>query len=567
MTQDLIIALAQINPTVGDIDTNAARLRDARGKAHLAGADLVVAGELAIAGYPPEDLVLKRSFQSQIIRKVNALAEETGDGGPALLLGAPWLVDGVLYNAALLLDKGEIAGVALKRDLPNYGVFDEKRVFACGPAPQALSFRGVALGVMVCEDMWTAHAALALKRAGAQLIVVLNASPYEQDKSGVRRALAQRRVQETGLALAYVNIVGGQDELVFDGRSFLLGGDGEEGPSLAPWQEALGIVRWRADRGRWDVLEMPESDLAGGLDGDVPEAGSLADIYCALVMGLRDYVNKNYFPGVIIGMSGGIDSALSAALAVDALGADRVHCVMMPSPYTSRDSLDDAAQAAALLGVAYDVISIEPAMTAFSGMLEKQRAPCAVVNTQGGDTTAENIQARARGVTLMALSNTFGHMVLSTGNKSEMSVGYATLYGDMCGGYSVLKDVYKTSVFALARWRNAHGNAIFKGPRGPVMPERIITKAPSAELKPDQTDQDTLPPYADLDDILSCLIEGDMSKDEIAARGHPLEMVKTVWRMVDRAEYKRRQAPPGVKISARAFGRDRRYPITNGFTA
>ena len=548
MTQTLAIALAQVNPTVGDIDGNVERLRG--GRAAAAGADLVIAGELAVSGYPPEDLVLKRAFQEAVEAAVDALARDTADGGPALLLGAPWRLEGGLYNAALLLDGGRIAAVTLKHELPNYGVFDEKRVFAAGPLPVPISFRNIRLGVMVCEDMWAPEVAGHLRDLGAAMLIVINGSPFDAEKTEERAAHATRRVDETGLALAYVNLVGGQDELVFDGGSFVLGPDAALRLRAPAWTAGVTPTRWQNGAGAWTCEESPAASPAEGLEA----------IWRALTVGLHDYVDKNGFPGVLIGLSGGIDSALSAAVAVDALGAGRVHAVMMPSPYTSPESLEDAAEAARLLGIRLDTISIEPAMDAFEGMLRETFAD------HPPDTTEENIQARARGITLMALSNKFGHMVLSTGNKSEMSVGYATLYGDMCGGYSVLKDIYKTTVTALARWRNQHVPPDADGPDGRVIPERTITKAPSAELKPEQTDQDSLPPYATLDAILHCLIEEEMSFEAIVARGHDADTVQRVWTMLDRAEYKRRQAPPGVKITGRAFGRDRRYPITNRFT-
>lgn len=551
MTDRLAIAIAQINPTVGDIDANVKLLRDAWQRGRDAGCELVVTGELSVSGYPPEDLVLKRSFQEALQTAVEELAELTRDGGPALLLSAPWVAGDKIYNAALLLDAGDVQSVVAKHVLPNYGVFDEMRLFTAGDVPGAVDFRGRRLGIMTCEDMWSAEPAGALKDDGADVLLVLNGSPFEMDKPTVRLDYARERVRETGLALVYVNQVGGQDELVFDGASFVLDGKGKILVQLPAFENTVTPVIFTAYEG---VL--------------VPEAGEIAPalndneaIYKALVSGLRDYVNKNYFPGVMIGLSGGVDSAITAAVAVDALGADRVHCVMMPSPYTSRESLEDAEEAARLLGVKLDGISIEPAMAAFDGLLREAFVQHAK------DTTEENIQARSRGLILMAMSNKFGYMVVSTGNKSEMSVGYATLYGDMCGGYNVLKDVYKTRVYELCRWRNAHHAAGLMGPKGQVVPERIITKAPSAELKPDQTDQDTLPPYDDLDDILLCLIEKEMSVRDIVARGHPSQIVARVWRMLDRAEYKRRQAPPGVKITSRAFGRDRRYPLTNGFTA
>ncbi|MCC7166899.1 MAG: NAD+ synthase [Rhodospirillales bacterium] len=544
MSESLSIALAQINPTVGDLTGNGARILEARAQA--AKADLIVAGELALSGYPPEDLVLKPAFLNAIEAEVAALAAATQDDGPALLVGTPWRLDGKLANAVLLIEKGRVAAARAKHHLPNYGVFDEIRVFAPGLLPEPISFRGLKLGVMICEDMWYADVAAHLKAQGADLLLVPNGSPFEIDKPHRRLDHAKARVAETGLALVYVNQVGGQDELVFDGASFALGRAGELRARLPAWDEAV------------ETLSFQKGDLAPALL--VPEPERLEAIYRAMMVGLRDYVTKNRFPGVIIGLSGGIDSALTAAVAADALGAQRVRCVMMPSPYTSQDSLDDAALCARLLGIRLDEVSIGPAMQAFETMLK----PLFAGRTP--DIAEENVQARARGITLMAISNKFGPMVLSTGNKSEMSVGYATLYGDMCGGYSVLKDVYKTTVFALSRWRNAHHPKGAQGPTGPVMPERVLTKAPTAELRPNQTDQDSLPPYDVLDAILERLVEGERPLAAIVAEGFDAALVRRVWRMLDRAEYKRRQAPPGVKITARAFGRDRRYPITNAFS-
>ena len=550
MTETLTIALAQLNPTVGDVDGNADRLLAARDEAAAGGADLVVYTELVLIGYPPEDLVLKPALVDHVERAIERLAQATGDGGPAMLVGAPWRDDGKLYNAAYLLTDGGVAAVRPKCDLPNYGVFDEKRLFAAGPLNGPVPFKDVRLGVMVCEDMWTADVTECLEESGAEILIVPNGSPFELDKPDDRLSLAVARVTESGLPLIYVNQVGGQDELVFDGASFVLDADRKLRAQAPSWRETVLMTHWSVgDDGRWGCAA---ADIAKAEEGE-------AAIYQATTTGLRDYVGKNRFEGVVLGLSGGIDSALSAAIAVDALGADAVHCVMMPSRYTSQASLDDARDCAERLGVRLDTVSIECAVDAFGGMLGDLFAG------REPDVTEENLQARIRGMILMAISNKFGHMVLTTGNKSEMSVGYATLYGDMCGGYSVLKDVYKTTAFALARWRNENLPAGAKGPVGAVIPDAIITKPPTAELRPDQTDQDSLPPYDVLDDILECLIEGEQGIDEIAARGHDAEVVRRVSRMLDLAEYKRRQAPPGVKITSRAFGRDRRYPITNRF--
>lgn len=549
MTDKLTITLAQLNPRVGDIAGNLAKLRRIRAQAAADGADVVLTPELYLCGYPPEDLVLKRMLQAEVRDAVEALAADTADGGPAVLLGAPWVDDGKLYNAMLLLDGGRMVTARYKVDLPNYGVFDEKRVFAAGPPPGPIDVRGVRIGVPICEDIWTPDVVECVAETGGEILLVPNGSPFELGKSDMRIQLAVARVVESGLPLVYLNQIGGQDELVFDGASFVLNADRSLALQMPAWEEAVVTTRWTRGADGWSCavgerIRQPEG----------PES-----LYAALVTGLRDYVGKNGFPGVILGMSGGIDSALSAAIAVDALGPDKVRCVMMPSPYTSGHSLEDAAAAARMMGVDYRTINIGPAMGAFEAMLADAFAGTTP------DIAEENIQARSRGITLMALSNKFGHMVLSTGNKSEMSVGYATLYGDMCGGYSVLKDVYKMAVFELCRWRNEHRPAGGLGPAGPVMPERIITKPPSAELRPDQKDEDSLPPYPVLDAILAELIENETPVAGIVGQGYDPDTVLRVWTLLDRAEYKRRQAPPGVKVTGKSFGKDRRYPITNAF--
>ena len=543
------IALAQISSVVGDVDANVARIRAARSTAAAQGADLVVTPEFSVGGYPPEDLVRKPAFVAQCETAIAALAADTADGGPALIVGGPWADGALLYNAAYVLDEGRILARRAKHELPNYGVFDEKRVFDPGPCPGPVVVRGLRLGLMVCEDFWLPAVSETLAETGAELLLSINGSPFEDGKHDRRVALGVARVVETGLPFVFVGLVGGQDELVFDGASFVLNADRSLVVQMAAFEETIAITEWV----RGDALSCVAQPLP-------PAQDRLALIYRCLMTGLRDYVGKNRFPGVLLGLSGGIDSALSAAVAVDALGAARVRTVMLPSPYTGPDSLTDAARCAELLGIRCDTVPITPAMDAVDEVL----AP--LFQGREPDVTEENIQSRTRGLLLMALSNKFGDMVLTTGNKSEMSVGYATLYGDMCGGYSVLKDVYKTTVFALCRWRNTHKPAGALGPDGPVMPERVITKPPSAELKPGQTDQDSLPPYDTLDAILLGLVEGEQSVDALVAAGHDRATVLRVWKMLDRAEYKRRQAPPGVKISPRAFGRDRRYPITNGFT-
>ncbi len=550
MADTLKIALAQINPIVGDIDGNIEILRRVRMEAAHLGADLIVSSELAITGYPPEDLVLRSAFIDKVKNSVQDLANDTLDDGPSLLVGAPWYDEGKLYNAALFLDAGRIASSRYKHRLPNYGVFDESRVFEPGPLAGPIVCRGVRLGVMVCEDMWFEDVAETLTESGAQILVVLNGSPYETEKEHTRLNLAVARVTETNLPLIYVNQVGGQDELVFDGGSFILDRDRSLRLQSVSWTEALDVSDWLcSEDGHWTCAAGSRARETTGLEA----------VYRAMLVGLKDYVNKNKFPGVIIGLSGGIDSALSAAVAVDALGADRVLCVRMPSRFSTKHSLDDAANCASFLGVKCETIPIEKAHGSFEDMLSG-----AFEGTEANEAE-ENVQARVRGLILMALSNKRGHMVLTTGNKSEMSVGYATLYGDMCGGFSVLKDVYKTTVYSLAQWRNQNWSKGFEGPKGLVIPENILSKPPSAELRPDQTDQDSLPPYEQLDDILRKLVENEWSVEKISEQGHDIKTVRRIRRLLYTAEYKRRQGPPGVKITRRAFGKDRRYPITNWF--
>ena len=546
----LRVALAQLNPHEGQIAANLAQIRAARAEAAAMGADLLVTPEFSIAGYPPEDLVRKAAFVADCEAAMAELARDTADGGPGLIVGGPWRDRDRIFNAAYLLDAGQIVTRRAKHELPNYGVFDDKRVFDAGPVPGPVVFRGYRLGLMVCEDWWFPTVSETLLETGAEMLLSINGSPFEAEKSGRRVQLAVARVVETGLAFVFVNQVCGQDELVFDGASFVLNPDRSLAAVLPSFETHIALTEWRRQDGR---LVCTPQTLP-------PEPTMIEQNYRCLCLGLADYVRKNGFPGVLLGLSGGIDSALSAAIAVDALGADRVRTVMLPSPYTSANSLEDAAECARLLGIKIDTVPISPAMDA----VDQALAP--LFAGLPDDTTEENIQSRTRGLLLMALSNKFGQMVLTTGNKSEMSVGYSTLYGDMCGGYSVLKDVYKTDVFAMSRWRNAHKPAGLRGPDGAVMPERVITKAPSAELKHGQTDQDSLPPYDMLDAILAGLVEGERSVDDLVEQGFDRAIVVRVWKMLDRAEYKRRQAPPGVKISSRAFGRDRRYPITNGYT-
>ncbi len=550
----LAIAVAQLNPIVGDVGGNLERARRARTHAARNGADIVAFSELFIAGYPPEDLVLRPAFQAACRAAIETLAHDTADGGPAVLVGTPWVEDGKLHNAYALLCGGRIEAMRFKVNLPNYGVFDEKRVFAPGPVPGPVSFRGVRLGLPICEDTWTdwgdyENVVETLAETGAELLVVPNGSPYWRDKAEVRLNVSVARVIESGLPLLYVNQVGGQDELVFDGASFALNTDHSIAFQLPAFQEACVTTHWSRTQAGWRCAPGP---IAAAEEFDQAD-------YNACMLGLRDYVDKNRFGGVVLGLSGGIDSALCAALAVDALGAERVRCVMLPYRYTSQDSLDDAAAIARALGVHYDIIPIESAVRGLEAALAGIFA-----GTPSG-VTEENLQSRARGTILMAISNEFGLMVVTTGNKSEMSVGYATLYGDMNGGFNPIKDLYKTEVFRLARLRNRWKPAGALGPAGPVIMENVLTRAPTAELRENQTDQDTLPPYELLDQILARLVEREELLAVIVAAGFDRDMVVKVERMLSLAEYKRRQAAPGVKVTLKNFGRDRRYPIVNWF--
>ena len=548
------ITLAQLNPTLGDVAGNAAKVRTARARAHADGADLVMLSELFIAGYPPEDLVLKPAFQSACRAAVEELARETADGGPAVLVGTPWVDEGKLYNACALLDEGRISAIRYKVNLPNYGVFDEKRVFARGPVSGPVTIRGVRVGVPICEDTWLEESAEyenvveCLAETGAEILVVPNGSPYSRGKADVRLSISVARVTESGLPLVYLNQIGGQDELVFDGASFALNADLSVAAQLPAFEESITTLRWNREPGGWRC----SGPVAPQLDDDKAD-------YAACVLGLRDYVGKNGFPGVLLGISGGIDSALCVAIAVDALGSQRVRGVMLPFRFTAQVSLDDAAKLAKHLGIRYEVLPIAKAVHGFEEILS---------GTFAGlprDITEENLQARARGTLLMAISNKTGAMVVTTGNKSEMSVGYATLYGDMNGGFNPIKDIYKTEVFRLSALRNDWKPEGALGPSGEVIPPTIITRLPTAELRENQTDQDSLPPYDMLDSILERLVEREEPLATIIAAGFDREVVARIDRLLNIAEYKRRQAAPGVKVTRRNFGRDRRYPITNRF--
>jgi len=548
MVDTLKITLAQVNQSVGDLAGNAAAMLAVRERARSS--DLVVFPELQLIGYPPEDLILKPALVERAAAELARLAQATADGGPAMLVGSVFVRDGALHNGVALLDGGKVAATRFKHELPNYGTFDEMRLFQPGPLPEPIVVKGVMIGVPICEDIWQPDVCRHLADFGAELLIVPNGSPYEIDKDTLRiDGVAKLRAVDTKLPLAYLNRVGGQDELVFDGASFVINGDGGLAVQMRDWEEQVVETRWTRTATGWRCDRGEIAQLA-----DHPE-----DIYCAMVLALRDYVDRNRFPGVVLGLSGGIDSAICAAIAADALGPERVWTVMLPSEFTSQESLDDATECARMIGCRYDTVPIAPAVAAFTGMLGPLFAG------KQPDLAEENLQSRIRGVTLMGLSNKFGPMLLTTGNKSEMSVGYATIYGDMAGGYNPLKDAYKTTVFAISRWRNGHKPKIGLGPDGPVIPENIITKPPSAELRPDQKDSDSLPPYDVLDPILLGLVEHEKSVAQLVSEGFDHDTVVRIERLLHLAEYKRRQAPPGVKLGSRNFGRDRRYPITHAF--
>ena len=552
MTDRLRIALAQLNPTVGALAANLELGRAALAEAHAAGADILMLPELFLTGYFPEDLLFKRRFVADAMAAAVSLAAATGGTSTSLLLPTVWQDDGVLYNAVVLCEDGEIVARRYKRQLPNDDVFYEKRYFTAGPLPEPFSIKGVSVGVPICEDIWHPEVCAHLVDNGARLLLCPNGSPYWRNKDATRKQLVRDRVREDNVPMLYLNQVGGQDELVYDGASFAI----EPGDKLVlqgkSFETDLIVSDWtRTDNG-WRC--------------SAPHVTALTSVaetpWRACVLGLRDYVRKNGFHSVVLGLSGGIDSAVVATMAVDALGADRVHCIMLPYRYTSEDSLRDARDIAGRLGVRYDVVPIGAPVDAALAELQP------VFDNRPVDVTEENIQSRMRGLYLMAVSNKTGALLLTTGNKSEMAVGYATLYGDMNGGFNPIKDLLKMKVYELAGWRNAHMPGDCLGPEGEVIPRAIIGKAPSAELRPDQTDQDSLPPYPILDEILAGLIEEELSVHEIDTRGggrFDLALVKRIERMLYIAEYKRRQSAPGVKISRKALGIGRKYPITNGY--
>ena len=539
-SESLRIALAQLDLLVGDVQGNAARVIASAHVAHRDDqADLVVFPELTLSGYPPEDLLFHRGFRRQIEAGLEEVCRQVQ--GTGVMVGYPEYTRSTIYNSAALIAGGAVAAIHRKAELPNYKVFDEKRYFHAGAQPTVVECKGFRVGLLVCEDIWEPEPAQLARADGAELLVVINASPYERNKQRERESVVRARVSDVALPIVYVNMVGGQDELVFDGNSFVMDAEGTVVMRAPAFKEGTYFIDFER-RGRGVVAPIP---------GDVaPELSDEASVYSALVLGVRDYVNKHGFPGVVMGLSGGVDSALTLAIAVDALGADRVHAVMMPSRYTSSMSLQDATEQARLLNVKYSDLSIEGMFEATLATLKNEFAG------RPPDATEENIQSRCRMLLLMGISNKTGRMLLTTGNKSEMAVGYATLYGDMAGGFAPIKDCSKLLVYRLAAYRNALGR---------VIPQRVIDRPPSAELRFEQKDSDSLPPYEILDPILEAFIEQDLSVDEIEARGFDRATVGRVLDLVKRNEYKRRQAPPGVRVSRRAFGRDWRYPITNGY--
>ncbi|MDA8915172.1 NAD+ synthase [Alphaproteobacteria bacterium] len=547
-SSSMSVALAQLNPHLGDVSANCQKLLQMRERAAAKGADIILTPEMFLAGYPADDLVLRADFMDRIEAAISRLAKATADGGPAIIVGAPCRDKDVLYNSAFILDGGKIVARRDKVNLPNYGVFDDKRHFTPGQLQGPVLLRGMRLGIAVCEDIWFPDLCEMLGETGAEIILSLNASPFENAKTDMRMMHAVSRMTETGLPFVYVNMVGGQDELVFDGSSFALNLGGKIASQMPSFSEGFSLLEVRSQSGT--------CHLTGQISRP---AAAEEDVWRALTLGVRDYVEKNGFPGVILGLSGGVDSAIVAVLAVDALGPERVRVVMMPSDYTADISLADAEELADNLGLTLETIALRAGMDAFDSMLE------ASLEGTEMDVTEENIQSRLRGMILMALSNKFGNMVLATGNKSEYAAGYSTLYGDMCGGFAPIKDVWKTEIFKLCEWRNTALPRGVLGPDGEVIPRRIITRPPSAELRPDQQDTDSLPPYDILDTILIALTEEMADTDTIVSRGYERETVERVSAMLFRTEYKRFQAAPGPKVTPRAFGRDRRLPLTSGF--
>lgn len=549
MINKIKIYLCQLNFHVGDLNKNLEKIISTREGVKNKGGDLCIFSELSITGYPPEDLVLRKSFIYAVENVIVKLISLSKDGGPAIIVGYPRNDNDKLKNSAALIDNGSIS-IVDKFHLPNYGVFDEARVFNSERVSGPLVFKGIRLGLMICEDMWYPDVAESLQESGAQILIVINGSPFDQNKEDERISVAVSRVVETNLPLIYVNQIGGQDELVFDGGSFALNNNSKLCLQSSLWVESENCLELSINNnGLLDINDSVINKISNGLESK----------YNAMVLGLRDYVIKNNFKGVLLGLSGGIDSALAAAISVDALGSDKVRGIRMPSQYSSQGSLDDAEETSKLLNIKIDTINIEDINRSYLNNLDSLFAGLA------NDLTEENIQSRIRGVILMAVSNKFGDMLVSTGNKSEISVGYTTIYGDMNGGFSALKDAYKTDVYKLSKWRNINYNKLYLGPNSFVVPLNSINKEPSAELNLNQKDQDSLPPYEVLDEILKNIIEDEASLDTIIKLGHDRQLVHRIYRLLLLSEYKRRQSAPGVKLTARSFGKERRYPITNAF--
>ena len=542
------ILVAQLNNIVGDIQGNIDKAIKVLSDEKTTHSDLVVFSELFISGYPPEDLILKNSFIDACKTGLNSLVNYSKNTNAGIIIGVPLIENDKVYNCSVLIDDGNILGFSQKRNLPNYGVFDEKRVFYPGEESKAFNFRNVRIGMPICEDIWSKEVCEDLKKDGSEIIITPNGSPFDRYKSNLRLETAIARVKENKIPLIYANQVGGQDELVFDGSSFAINLDQSISAQAPAWEESLLEINYEKDEG-----------LKSNVALKVGDNNELSDIYSAMVLGLKDYVNKNNFPGIILGLSGGIDSALCAAIAVDALGSDRVSCFMLPFRYTSEQSFVDAKECAKNLNISLGSLNIEESFNSLEDVLNP------FFKGLPKDVTEENLQSRIRGVLLMALSNKGGSMVVTTGNKSEVSVGYATLYGDMNGGYNPIKDIYKTEVYELAKWRNSNITSCSLGPSGEVIPLSIIEKEPTAELRDNQKDQDSLPPYGELDDILESLIDYEMSVSDIVKKGYEKSLVKKIENLLYVSEYKRRQSAPGVRVSQKNFGRDRRYPITNLF--
>ena len=550
ITDSFRLTVAQFNPTVGDIAGNCNQIRTARDTAKDSNSDLLLMSELFVSGYPTEDLVLKPAFMQACQDHLEKLATETADGGPAILVGAPWIENDTLLNGVFLLDEGKIKAKRFKVKLPNYQVFDEKRLFEAAELPSPFDFRGLRIGAPICEDIWYDDVTECLMESGAEILLVPNCSPFSKNHLEMRIQTAVQRVVETDLPLVLVNQVGGHEELVFDGSSFALNSDRQLAMQLPQFEEIITTMTWQRDS--TGKFESPDGEKQS-----IPDMNET--LWNACVLGIKDYIQKTGYEEVVLGLSGGIDSAVCATLAVDALGAENVQCVMLPYHFTSSESLSDAAECAKSLNVSYDNVPIISAVESMNDSLSE------IFSGRESDKTEENIQSRVRGTILMAISNKFGSLLLTTGNKSECSVGYATLYGDMNGGFNPIKDIYKTELYRLARWRNTHKPSFCLGPEGVVIPQNIIEKAPTAELKEGQKDQDSLPPYEKLDEILECLIEKEMSVADIVKRGHNRSEVEKVENLLYSSEFKRRQAPPGVRVTKKGFGKDRRYPIINKF--